>query len=198
MSPQIVIFGCFALCLLAAALLVIMARNQVHGALALVLAFVAAAGIWMLLEAEFLSLILILVYVGAVMTLFLFVVMMMNLDRLPDRRAFKRHLPLAAVIAGLLIGIIVLALQSAGLPLATVPQDADYSNTQAIADVLYTDYVYAFELAAVLLLVAIIAAISLAFRGTPVGNRKKQTINQQINTRRQDSVKLVKMNPKHR
>lgn len=195
MSAQIIIFSGFSLVILAAALRMIVARNPVHGALSLVLAFVAAAGIWLLLEAEFLALVLILVYVGAVMTLFLFVVMMINLDHLPSRDAFKRYLPLAGVIAGSLITVITLAVQPHALPLIVkVARVADVSNTQAIAAVLYTDYVYAFEVAAVILLAAIIAAISLAFRGSQ-GNTKKQRIDKQVNTRREDSIKLVKMKP---
>jgi len=149
----------------------------------------------MLLAAEFLSLVLILVYVGAVMTLFLFVVMMMNLDKLPARADLKRYLPLALIIGILLVGIVTMAIAPAHFALVTkqpIPQPTDYSNVTALGNVLYTDYVYAFELAAVILLVSIIAAISLAFRGGQP-NSKKQRIEKQVATRRQDSVKVVKM-----
>jgi NADH-quinone oxidoreductase subunit J len=195
MTPQIILFSAFALIMLSAAMMVIVARNPVHGALFLVVAFVAAAGLWMLLEAEFLSLVLILVYVGAVMTLFLFVVMMLNLDRLPGREAFWRYLPFALVIGILLVGITVMSITPKHLPLVTqaaVSHGADYSNTKALGAVLYTDYVYAFELAAVILLASIIAAISLAFRGRQP-NTKGQRAEKQIATRREESVKVVKM-----
>ncbi len=190
-----IVFYAFAVMLIACAVMVIISRNPVHGALFLVLGFIAAAGIWLILSAEFLGLVLVLVYVGAVMTLFLFVVMMMNLDHLPSRKALRRYLPLGIVLAGLILAIVIVAIQPRHFALVTqapIQQSADYSNVSALGSVLYTDYVYAFEIAAVILLVAIVAAISLAFRGVMPGTRKQQ-IHKQIMTRREDSIRLVKM-----
>src|SRR5687768_17567212 len=167
MTFQAFIFYFFAAVLLFAALRVITARNPVHAALFLVLAFVTASGIWMLLRAEFLAIALVLVYVGAVMVLFLFVVMMLdiNLDKL--REGFWRYLPVGAAI-GVLIAVEMGALvwnhftREAYPTPAALP--AGYSNTKELGMVLYTDYVYPFELAAVLLLIAIVAAIALTMR----------------------------------
>jgi NADH-quinone oxidoreductase subunit J len=193
MTSQLIIFSIFSAITLMAALMVIMVRNPVHAALFLVLAFVSSAGIWMLLQAEFLSLILVIVYVGAVMTLFLFVVMMMNLDHLPKRN-LKRYLPLAIVIGILLAALILFSFNSAHFPFASefaVEHAANYSNVKAIGAVLYTDYVYVFELASVILLVAIIASISLVHRQNK--DMKKQVVEKQIATTRAENIKLVKI-----
>lgn len=197
---QQIIFIIFALLLIGSAAMVVFSRNTVKAALFLVLAFVASAGIWMMLEAEFLSLVLILVYVGAVMTLFLFVVMMLNLEQMPIRDTLKRYLPLGLVIGGLLVAIVVMAIQPKFLSLSSATVTAkgsDYSNVNAIGSVLYTHYVYAFEITAAILLVAIIAAIALAFRGSRPGT-KQQRINKQVNTRREDAVKLVDIKPQEK
>ena len=188
------IFWLFAVILVAAALRVITARNPVHAALFLVLSFVTAAGLWLLLRAEFLAITLVLVYVGAVMVLFLFVVMMLdiNLDRL--REGFWTHLPLGIVV-GLLIVLEMGALILLGFERTKYPAPADpgaaYSNTKALGQVVYTDYVYPFELAAVVLLVAIIAAIALTMR------RRKDTKYQnpavQVAVRREERIRLVAM-----
>jgi NADH-quinone oxidoreductase subunit J len=175
-----------------AALRVITSRNPVHAALFLVLAFFSTAGIWMLLEAEFLALVLVLVYVGAVMVLFLFVVMMLdiNLERL--RVGFWRWFPFAAVLAVVMVVEMVMVLgssQTAGTGLHAVQHVANYSNTKELGRLIYTEYVYAFELAAVLLLVAIVAAIALTLRhrrGT-----KSQEQAKQVLVRRNDRVRLV-------
>src|SRR5687768_16108805 len=157
------VFYVFGAILLGSALRVITARNPVHAALFLVLAFVTSSAIWLLLRAEFLAITLVLVYVGAVMVLFLFVVMMLdiNLDKL--RGGFWSYLPLGALV-GIAIAVemgLLLWVNVAGVA-STMPEvPANYSNTKALGNVLYTDYVYPFELAAVLLLVAIIAAIAL-------------------------------------
>ena len=150
-----------------AALRVITSRNPVHAALFLVLTFFSTAGIWLLLEAEFLALTLVLVYVGAVMVLFLFVVMMLdiNLERL--RVGFWRWFPFAAVLAVVLLVEMVLVLgssQTAGTGVHVAKHAANYSNTKELGRLIYTEYIYAFELAAVLLLVAIVAAIALTLR----------------------------------
>ncbi len=180
--------------LIIAALRVVTSRNPVHSALALVLAFFAAAGIWILLTAEFLAMLLVVVYVGAVMVLFLFVVMMLdiNLERL--RQGFWKILPL-----GLLIGIPMVAqmgfllkqnygqIADASIPAAA----ADYSNTKELGRLIYTEYVYPFELAAVILLVAIIAAIALTHRG--VKKTKNTDPAKQVAVRAQDRMRIVQM-----
>tara|TARA_R110000868_G_scaffold144960_4_gene364520 strand:- start:39791 stop:40378 length:588 start_codon:yes stop_codon:yes gene_type:complete len=189
-----IIFYFFAVLAVVSAVMVIASRNPVQGVLFLVLTFVAMAGIWMMMQAEFLSLVLILVYVGAVMTLFLFVVMMFNLGRLPKMEAFKRYFPLALIIGGLIVAVVVIAIQPKhfGLVMQQATQHgADYSNIKAIGSVLYTNYVYAFEIAAVILLASIIAAIALAFRGVQPGT-KSQNVSKQVNTKREDAVRMVR------
>jgi len=195
MTYTTAIFYFFAAILVFAGLRVITARNPVHAALFLVLAFFTAAGLWMLLEAEFLAITLVLVYVGAVMVLFLFVVMMLdiNLDKL--REGFWDYLPLAGFVAVLLMIEMALILggRHFGLDVTgtPAPRPADYSNTRELGRLLYTDYVYAFELAAVILLVAIVAAIALTLR------RRKDSkyINpaEQVRVRRNDRLRIVKM-----
>ena len=189
------IFYFFAAILVFAGLRVITARNPVHAALFLVLAFFTAAGLWMLLEAEFLAITLVLVYVGAVMVLFLFVVMMLdiNLDRL--REGFWDYLPLAGFVAVLLMIEMALILggRHFGLDVMGVPapHPADYSNTKELGRLLYTDYVYAFELAAVILLVAIVAAIALTLRRRK--DSKYIDPAAQVRVKRADRLRIVKM-----
>jgi NADH-quinone oxidoreductase subunit J len=195
MTYTTAIFYLFAAILAFAGLRVITARNPVHAALYLVLAFFTAAGLWMLLEAEFLAITLVLVYVGAVMVLFLFVVMMLdiNLDRL--RAGFWDYLPLAGFVAALLMIEMALILGSRHFGLDVMatpaPQPADYSNTKALGRLLYTDYVYAFELAAVILLVAIVAAIALTLRRRK--DSKYLDPGAQVRVRRNDRLRIVKM-----
>ncbi|HQS58374.1 MAG: NADH:ubiquinone oxidoreductase subunit J [Gallionellales bacterium 35-53-114] len=177
-----------------AALRVITSRNPVHAALFLVLAFFSTAGIWMLLEAEFLALTLVLVYVGAVMVLFLFVVMMLdiNLERL--RVGFWKWFPFAAILAVVLLVEMVMVLGSsstAGTNVNVAKHAADYSNTKELGRLIYTEYIYAFELAAVLLLVAIIAAIALTLRQR--SGTKHQVQGDQIQVRSKDRVRIVSM-----
>lgn len=188
------IFYVFSALLIAASVAVITSRNPVRGVLFLVFAFVMSAGIWIMMQAEFLGLILILVYVGAVMTLFLFVVMMLNIDKLPSRDGFKKFWPFAVLILLIMVGLIVYVIQPKHFDLSStkvVVHEAHYSNIRAIGNVLYTHYVYAFELAAVILLVAIIAAISLAFRGWG-GMSKRQNVAQQVRTTAKERVRLLK------
>jgi NADH-quinone oxidoreductase subunit J len=195
MTFKLAVFYCFSAILLFAALRVITARNPVHAALFLVLAFVSSAGIWMLLEAEFLAIVLVLVYVGAVMVLFLFVVMMLdiNLDRL--REGFWRYLPLGAVVALLMVAEMIIVLGGGYFGLDALPAPpsvpADYSNTKELGRLIYTEYAYPFELAAVLLLVAIVAAIALTMR------RRRDTKYvdpaTQVVVKRQDRVRLVSL-----
>ena len=189
------IFYAFAGILVYAAAMVITIRNPVKSALFLVLAFFSAAGLWLLLSAEFLAIVLVLVYVGAVMVLFLFVVMMLDIDLARLRAGFGEYLPIGGIVAALLVLEMTLILSSgrfdgAHMPAPATP-GAEYSNTRALGRVLYTVYVYPFELAAVILLVAIVAAIALTLR------RRKDTKYQdpatQINVRREDRVRLVKM-----
>ena len=195
MDFRAVTFYFFAAIMVFAALRVITARNPVHSALFLVLAFFTAAGLWMLLEAEFLAIALVLVYVGAVMVLFLFVVMMLdiNLDRL--REGYWDYLVPALIVAGVMIAEMALVLGGRYFDLEGMPQPAphaaDYSNTRELGRLIYTEYVYPFEIAAVILLVAIVAAIALTLR------RRKDTKYidpaQQMKVRRKDRVRMVSM-----
>jgi NADH-quinone oxidoreductase subunit J len=187
------LFIVFSFMLLSSALMVIVSQNPVKSALFLVLCFFSATGLWLLLTAEFLALILILVYVGAVMTLFLFVVMTINIDAAMLKRLNLRlYLPLGLIIAAILVALLVYALHetSALANLAAHPVSVNLSNTAQLGDVLYTQYALPFEIAAVILLVAMIAAISLTL-SQPIA-RKQQNISEQINTKREDRVKLVK------
>jgi NADH-quinone oxidoreductase subunit J len=193
MTFQLFLFYCFAAILLFAALCVITARNPVHSALFLVLAFVSSAGIWLLLEAEFLAIALVLVYVGAVMVLFLFVVMMLdiNLDRL--REGFWQYLPLGAVVAVVMLAQMVLVVGGKYFGLIEMPmpspRSATFSNTKELGRLIYTDYVYPFELAAVVLLVAIVAAIALTMRKRK--DSKYVDPARQVLAKRGDRVRLV-------
>ena len=190
---ETVVFYVFAAVLLFAALRVITARNPVHAALYLVLAFFTAAGIWLLLRAEFLAITLLLVYVGAVMVLFLFVVMMLDVDLERLREGFWKNLPVAVVVGGIMAleMVAVLAQRYFGAATSTRVVPPGYSNTRELGRVLYTQYVYAFEIAAVILLVAIVAAIALTLR------RRKDTKGQdparQVAARREERVRLVRM-----
>jgi len=190
-----VLFYAFAAVLLVAALGVITSRNPVHAALFLVLAFVQSAVLWLLIEAEFLAIVLVLVYVGAVMVLFLFVVMMLDINVEELRKGYTRYLPLGAAVAlivALEIGHVIW-FRSQGLQFLTAPQGmpADYSNTKELGAVLYTQHVYAFENASVILLLAIVAAITLTMRKRP--GHKVQDIAKQVAVRREDRVRIVKV-----
>lgn len=188
------VFYFLAVILIFASLRVITLRNPVHAALHLVLAFFSAAGVWLLLQAEFLAIALILVYVGAVMVLFLFVVMLLdiNLDRL--REGFWSYLPLGAIVALVIIAEMGLVLGSMyGEVLESdVPQAAaDYSNVQAVGRLLFTEYVYPFELASVVLLIGVVAAVALTLRE----KRKNKAVSpsQQVFVKAKDRVRLLKM-----
>ncbi|EPZ17036.1 NADH:ubiquinone oxidoreductase subunit J [Thauera terpenica 58Eu] len=189
------IFYFLAVIMVFAALRVITSRNPVQAALFLVLTFFNAAGIWLLLNAEFLAMTLVLVYVGAVMVLFLFVVMMLdiNLDRI--RQGFWSYLPVGALIGILLLLEMVMVLGGSyfGLDAMPVPPAASqgYSNTRELGRVLYTDYVYAFELASLVLLVAMVSAVTLTLRKRK-GIRYMAPADQ-VAVRREDRVELVKM-----
>ncbi|HEY7642877.1 MAG TPA: NADH-quinone oxidoreductase subunit J [Steroidobacteraceae bacterium] len=196
MSIVELLFYFFSLVLVAAAVGVITARNPVHCALFLVLAFFNSAVIWLLLEAEFLAIVLMLVYVGAVMVLWLFVVMMLDVNVAKLREGFTRYAPLGILVAALVvveIGSVVWVKSLGGAaPEATAnAAAAGYSNTRALGELLYTKYLYPFELAAVLLLVAIVAAIALTMRHR-VG-MKAQDIAGQVSVRARDRIRVVKM-----
>ncbi|GKS69705.1 NADH dehydrogenase subunit J [Nitrosomonas sp. PY1] len=195
MSFQDIIFYIFSTILIASALGVVTFRNPVYSALLLVLSFVTCAGLWLLLEAEFLAIALVLVYVGAVMVLFLFVVMMLdiNLDRL--REGFWKWFPFGGLIALVMVGEISIVLMGKyfGLDKMPVPAPhaADYSNTKELGRLIYTEYVYAFELAAVLLLIAMIAAIALTLRHRE--DKKIVDPAKQINVQKKDRLRIVSM-----
>ena len=189
------VFYVFAAILVFAAGRVITVRNPVHAALHLVLAFFTCSGLWLLLEAEFLAITLVLVYVGAVMVLFLFVVMMLDINVSPLREGFVKYLPVGFTVALLIFAemFMVLGVKNFGAEVVAIPErhGADYSNTRELGSVLYTDYVYPFEIASVILLVAIIAAIALTMRKRP--ETKAQNPVDQVAVKRADRVRLVEM-----
>jgi NADH-quinone oxidoreductase subunit J len=190
-----VLFWIFASILAISALAMITVRNPVHSALLLVLCFFTSAAIWLLLEAEFLAVVLILVYVGAVMVLFLFVVMMLDINVEEVRARVTRYALFGGIVAGVVVFEIVSVVwtRSLGLDVTTgaQAQPANYSNTAELGKLLYTDYVYPFELAAVLLLIAIVAAISLTMRKRT--GLKLQDVAKQVAVRREDRVRIVKV-----
>ena len=190
-----VFFYAFAGLLVISALRVVTARNPVHAALFLVLAFFCASGLWMLLKAEFLSLALILVYVGAVMVLFLFVVMMLDLDLEHLRRDYKKFLPVAflmgAVIVLELSIVLIRSFIGTSTPVQPMLEEMSSNNTHALGMLIFVDYVYAFEVAGVILLVAIIAAVALTLRNRK--DAKTQNISQQVNVNSADRMRIVKM-----
>jgi len=188
------VFYFLSVILVFASLRVVTLRNPVHAALHLVLAFFSASGIWVLLQAEFLAIALVLVYVGAVMVLFLFVVMMLdiNLDRL--REGFWSYLPLGAIVAVLIVAEMSLVLYSRFSSVAekqAYQAEAGYSNVMEVGRLLFTEYVYPFELASVILLVGIVAAAALTLRG----KRKTKSVSpeQQVFVKAKDRVRVVKM-----
>jgi len=189
------LFYTFALILLLAAVRVVTARNPVHSAMYLVLSFFSCAALWVLIEAEFLAITLVLVYVGAVMVLFLFVVMMLNINVDLLREGFIKYLPvgaLVAIVSAVEMGLVLTTAKFGGAEKAElVRHGPEYSNTAEIGRVLYTDYLLAFELAAVLLLIAIVAAIALTMRKRP--NTKYQNPGEQVRVKKEDRLRVVKM-----
>lgn len=192
---EAIIFYVFAFMTITTATVVVTVRNPIHAALFLVLTFFTSAVIWMTLEAEFLAIILVLVYVGAVMVLFLFVVMMLDINIAQMREGFSRILPLGIVFAVIMLLLMwsvvtddIFSIESIATP---VPKGADFSNTKALGAVLYTEYVFAFEIAAVILLVALVAALSLTMRKRP--RTKYQNPSDQIKVRKADRLRIVKM-----
>ena len=196
MDAQTGLFYAFAAVLLVAAFKVITARNPVHAALYLVLAFFQASALWILLKAEFLAITLVLVYVGAVMVLFLFVVMMLDINLDGVRKGFWKHFPLAGSV-GALIALEMSYVLMGGFreppkaANAAAQTGSEVSNTKELGKVLYSEYVYPLEIAAIILLVAIIAAIALTLRARK--DSKSQNPSEQVRVKRADRVTLVKM-----
>lgn len=194
------LFYVFGAILVISALGVITARNPVHCALFLVSAFLNSAVIWLLLEAEFLAITLVVVYVGAVMVLWLFVVMMMDIDVEKLRQGFTRYAPVGAVIALVVVAQIatVVYVRKLGLEDTVIaqPKPEGYSNTAELGQLLYTQYLWPFEVAAVILLVAIVAAITLTMRRRP--GQKIQDVGKQVAVRAQDRIRIVKMDAEGR
>jgi len=191
MSFVTAIFYVFSAILVFAALRVITARNPVHAALWLVLCFFTAAGVWILLKAEFLAIALVLVYVGAVMVLFLFVVMMLDVNFDNLRTNFRSYVPVGATVGVLVLLEMTLVIVGAHVGGDAPPPTIAGSNTRALGRLIYVDYVYPFEIAAVVLLVAIVAAIALTHRKRK--ETKQQDPGAQVKVRREDRVRLVNM-----
>ena len=195
MSFQDIIFYLFSAILIASALGVITFRNPVYSALLLVLSFITCAGLWLLLEAEFLAITLVLVYVGAVMVLFLFVVMMLDINLVKLREGFWKWFPFGGLIALVMVIEISMVLMGKYFGLDEMPNPqphaADYSNTKELGRLIYTEYVYAFELAAVLLLIAMVSAIVLTLRHRE--DKKDLDPGKQISVQKKDRLRIVSM-----
>ncbi len=194
MSFDTLVFYMFAAIAILSSISVITMRNPVHAVLFLVLAFVSSAGIWLLLEAEFLAITLVLVYVGAVMVLFLFVVMMLDINIAKLREGFWRWFPFGLTLA--IVMVIQMVAVVGNRPavetgVAITKHAANHSNTKELGRVIYTDYVYPFELAAIVLLVAIVAAIALTLRHRK--DAKSQDAAQQVGVKRADRIRVVPM-----
>ena len=191
---QAILFYVFSSILLVAALGVIFSKNPVHSIMFLVGAFFQSAVLWLLIEAEFLAIVLVLVYVGAVMVLFLFVVMMLDINVEEAKSSIAKYTPFGLLIAGLMIVELmqVIKLRSANQTLQGFSiNPPDYSNTKSLGSVLYTEHVYAFEIASVILLLAIVAAITLTMRKRP--GLKAQDIAKQVAVDPKDRLKIIKM-----
>jgi len=198
MSFTEIVFYAFSTLMVVSATGVITSKNPVHSVLLLVLTFFSTAAIWMLLEAEFLAITLVLVYVGAVMVLFLFVVMMLDINITMIREGFLKNpiqLLIAILFGCVMLGLMAIVVGPENFGLAQIAEPArhaaDYSNTKELGRILYTDYVYPFEIAAVILLVAIVAAIALTMRRRP--ETKYQTPGKQIRVKKEDRLRIVKM-----
>lgn len=192
---EALVFYLFSAMTIVAAIGVITVKNSVQAVLCLVLTFFSAAALWLLLEAEFLAITLVLVYVGAVMVLFLFVVMMLDVDFAALKQGFAKHLPLGLLVGAALFSAIywVINFKVFGTDKIAEPakHDADYSNVEELGRLLYGEYFYPFEIAGVILLVAIIAAISLTFRGRR--DRKGQSVREQHRVLKEERLKVVSM-----
>ena len=197
---ETIVFYFFATFMVISALMVITVHNPVRAAFFLVLTFFASAAVWLLLEAEFLAIILIIVYVGAVMVLFLFVVMMLDVNLAELKQGFVKNLPLAVVTALAMFATIYFVVGGTQFDIDKfAPPErhaADYSNVSELGRVLYTEYVYSFEIAAVILLVGIVAAISLTLRRRP--NTRHQKIEQQVAVKSEDRLRIIKVESQER
>jgi NADH-quinone oxidoreductase subunit J len=195
MTISLALFYLFATITVGAAVGVVVARNPVHAALFLVLSFVSTSGLWMLIQAEFLSLALIVVYVGAVMVLFLFVVMMLDIKADPLREGFARYLPIGLIVAGIMLFemLTLLGAKYFGVLERDIASrtPADYSNTEEVGRLLFTKYALPFEIASVILLVAAIAAVALTHRRRT--GVKSQDPNAQVRVQRDERVQMVSM-----
>lgn len=200
MSFEQILFYIFSTMLILSAAAVITVRNPVHAAMFMVLCFVTSSALWLLLEAEFLAITLILVYVGAVMVLFLFVVMMLDINIARMREGFSRYLPIGGIVAATAVAIMGLAVGRNNFGLdkwpAPLAKPADYSNTRELGEQLYTTYVYPFEIASVVLLVAIIAAIALTLRTRP--GTRHQKIEEQVQVKKEDRLRVLQVESEER
>ncbi|MBA4211393.1 MAG: NADH-quinone oxidoreductase subunit J [Parvibaculum sp.] len=200
MIATAIAFYLFAAITVAAGFMVIAARNPVHSVLFLILAFFNAAALFVLLGAEFLALILVIVYVGAVAVLFLFVVMMLDVDFAELRQGFLQYLPVGALVGIILLielvlvfGSWVIAPEAAGIAAAPAPAIAEVHNTRALGQIVYTQYIYLFQAAGMILLIAMIGAIVLTLRHKP--NVKRQVIRNQVGRKREDAIEMKKVEP---
>ena len=200
MSFEQILFYIFSTMLVLSAGAVITVRNPVHAAMFLILCFVTTSALWLLLEAEFLAITLVLVYVGAVMVLFLFVVMMLDINVARMREGFGRYLSVGLIVAGTCIGIMMLAVgrNNFGLDKVAAPatKAAGHSNTRELGEQLYTTYVYPFEIASVVLLVAIIAAIALTLRSR--SGTRYQKIEEQVLVKKEDRLRILQVESEER
>jgi len=182
-------FYLFAAVMLGAGLMVVVSRNPVFSVLFLILAFFNAAGLFVLIGAEFIAMLLVVIYVGAVAVLFLFVVMMLDINFAEMRAGFQKYLPIGLVVGGILVFELVAAMYGDAFSGATLPAASEISNTRALGNVLYTKYMYLFQVAGLILLVAMIGAISLTMRRR--SGARRQVIAEQNMRRREDSVEIV-------
>lgn len=184
-------FYMFSAVMLGAGLMVVVSRNPVFSVLFLILAFFNAAGLFVLIGAEFIAMLLVVVYVGAVAVLFLFVVMMLDINFAEMRAGFQKYLPLGLVVGGILVFELVTAIYGDAFKGASLPAMPEISNTRALGNVLYTKYMYLFQVAGLILLVAMIGAISLTMRKRP--GVRRQVIAEQNARSRADSVEVVEV-----
>ncbi len=193
-----VVFFVFSIFLIASALMVVLSQNPVHAILCLILSFLCSAVLWMCLRAEFLALVLIFVYIGAVMTLFLFVVMMLNIDLSAMKLKFKEALPVGLLVLFLFVGVMVTVMMNSkhfsSIGGSIQPMATDQSNVKTMGMLLYTQYLYPFEIAGVILLVAIVAAITLVFHGRKP-DAKAQRIREQLRANKQERLRIVDIPP---
>lgn len=186
-----IFFYLFAVISALAGLMVISSRNPVHSVLFLILAFFNVAGLFVLLNAEFLAMLLVVVYVGAVAVLFLFVIMMLDINYAEFRQGFQKYLPLGLIIGGILLAELFAAFFEFSGITNVLPEPSDLHNTRALGQVIYTDYIYLFQLSGLILLVAMVGAISLTLRQR--SHVRRQDIPSQNSRRREDVIHLVKV-----